>query len=177
MRPPSKTPTKLASARVESLAMPRYWRFRRQGARTEFWSAIFALDAALPAISRALPKVIQFAANFTATGDIVPLPFESVIFTGPPGALVFDNITFGALVIPEPSSKSLLLITKLTRHLTLGIVQLSFGRRDKLLRRVARIIRPTSSGNRRPLVSRHPTAHPNSLSWHSARVDSQLASY
>jgi len=50
------------------------------------------------------------SATFTATGGIEALPFESAIFAGTPGALVFDNITFGALVIPEPSSMSLLSI-------------------------------------------------------------------
>jgi hypothetical protein len=50
------------------------------------------------------------SAIFTAKGGIEALPFESAIFTGTPSALVFDNVTFGALVIPEPSSMSLLLI-------------------------------------------------------------------
>jgi hypothetical protein len=48
--------------------------------------------------------------TFTATGDVEALPFESAVFAGAAGTLVFDNITFGALVIPEPSSISLLLI-------------------------------------------------------------------
>jgi hypothetical protein len=50
------------------------------------------------------------SATFMATGGIEALPFESAIFTGTPGALVFDNVTFGGLVVPEPSSISLLLI-------------------------------------------------------------------
>jgi hypothetical protein len=53
------------------------------------------------------------SATFTATGGIEALPFESAVFTGTAGTLVFDNITFGALVIPEPSSISLLLIALL----------------------------------------------------------------
>ena len=47
--------------------------------------------------------------TFTATGDGA-LPFESAVFAGAAGTLVFDNITFGALVTPEPSSICLLLI-------------------------------------------------------------------
>ena len=51
----------------------------------------------------------------------LPLPFESAVFTGTAGALVFDNITFNppcdggpcGPVIPEPSSMSLLLIALL----------------------------------------------------------------
>ena len=53
----------------------------------------------------ALPRSAIFA-----PGGINALPFESAIFTGTPGALVFDNVTFGELVLPEPSSMSLLLI-------------------------------------------------------------------
>jgi hypothetical protein len=53
----------------------------------------------------ALPRSLIFA----AAGIAAP-PFESAIFTGTPSALVFDNVTFGAFVIPEPSSMSLLLI-------------------------------------------------------------------
>jgi len=44
----------------------------------------------------------------------LPLPFESAIFTGTAGALVFDNMTFSppgiGPVTPEPSSISLLVI-------------------------------------------------------------------
>jgi hypothetical protein len=44
----------------------------------------------------------------------LPLPFESAVFTGTGGALVFDNMTFSppgvGPVTPEPSSISLLLI-------------------------------------------------------------------
>jgi hypothetical protein len=44
----------------------------------------------------------------------LPLPFESAVFTGDAGALVFDNMTFSppgvGPVTPEPSSISLLLI-------------------------------------------------------------------
>ena len=47
---------------------------------------------------------------FNAGGEFEPVPFESAVFTGTEGALVFDNITFGGIVIPEPSSMSLLLI-------------------------------------------------------------------
>jgi hypothetical protein len=53
----------------------------------------------------ALPRSTIFA-----PGGIKALPFESAIFTGTPSALVFDNVTFGELVLPEPSSMSLLLI-------------------------------------------------------------------
>ncbi len=42
--------------------------------------------------------------GFTATGVTRPEPFESAVFTGDGGALVFDNITFGLQVVPEPSS-------------------------------------------------------------------------
>jgi hypothetical protein len=55
-------------------------------------------------------------AGFVAASPLegLPLPFESAIFTGAAGALVFDNITFSppgiGPVIAEPSSVSLLLI-------------------------------------------------------------------
>jgi hypothetical protein len=48
--------------------------------------------------------------SFAATGLVTGVPFRSVVFTGSANTLVFDNITFGALVIPEPASISLLLI-------------------------------------------------------------------
>jgi hypothetical protein len=48
--------------------------------------------------------------SFAATGLITGVPFRSVVFTGSANTLVFDNITFGALVIPEPASISLLFI-------------------------------------------------------------------
>ena len=49
------------------------------------------------------------AATFNVAGEIELVPFESAVFTGTAGALVFDNITLGGgLVIPEPSSVSLL---------------------------------------------------------------------
>ena len=52
---------------------------------------------------------LSTSATFTATGAFEALPFESAVFTGDAGALVFDNITLGGgLVIPEPSSISLL---------------------------------------------------------------------
>lgn len=51
------------------------------------------------------------SATFNAAGAFEGLPFESAVFTGTAGALAFDNITLGGgLVIPEPSSISLLLI-------------------------------------------------------------------
>lgn len=53
----------------------------------------------------ALPRWATFA-----PGGIEAPPFESAIFTGTPSALVFDNVTFGEWVLPEPSSMSLLLI-------------------------------------------------------------------
>ncbi len=54
----------------------------------------------------ALPAV----GSFFAQGLDLMVPFESAVFNGTPNALVFGNITFGAQVIPEPSSISLLWI-------------------------------------------------------------------
>lgn len=49
--------------------------------------------------------------TFNAVGTVETLPFESAIFTGNANELVVDNITLGGgLVIPEPSSMSLLFI-------------------------------------------------------------------
>jgi tetrahydromethanopterin S-methyltransferase subunit E len=48
--------------------------------------------------------------GFAATGLVTGVAFRSVVFTGSANTLVFDNITFGALVIPEPASISLLFI-------------------------------------------------------------------
>jgi hypothetical protein len=49
------------------------------------------------------------SAIFNATGAFEALPFESAVFSGDAGAVVVDNITLGGgLVIPEPSSISLL---------------------------------------------------------------------
>jgi hypothetical protein len=54
------------------------------------------------------------SAGFNTAGAIEGLPFASVIFSGSANALVVDNITLGTgLVIPEPSSISLLLIALL----------------------------------------------------------------
>ena len=51
------------------------------------------------------------SATFNAAGAFEASPFESAVFTGSAGALVFDNITLGGgLVTPEPSSISLLVI-------------------------------------------------------------------
>jgi len=67
----------------------------------------------------------QATPDFTpvgAGGAIEFLPFESAIFTGTPGALMFHNITFGPPgsppVLPEPSSIRLLLIGLLAVWLT-----------------------------------------------------------
>jgi hypothetical protein len=48
--------------------------------------------------------------GFAATGLVTGMQFRSVVFTGSANTLVFDNITFGAQVIPEPASISLLFI-------------------------------------------------------------------
>jgi hypothetical protein len=54
------------------------------------------------------------AAAFTPAGKFEALPFESAVFSGTAGELIFDNITFGGgLVVPESSSISLLWIALL----------------------------------------------------------------
>jgi hypothetical protein len=59
-----------------------------------------------------LPPTPTFSAASPLEG--LPGPFESAIFTGTAGTLVFDNVTFSppgvGPVTPEPSSVSLLLI-------------------------------------------------------------------
>lgn len=52
--------------------------------------------------------------SFGTAGDLEPVRFESIVFSGGP-ASVFDNITFShsGLVIPEPSTVSLMLIVLL----------------------------------------------------------------
>ena len=67
----------------------------------------------------ALPR----SAIFAPGGIFGALLFESAIFTGTPGALVFDNVTFGAFVVPEPSSMSLLLI---------GLLAVGWGGRKRI---------------------------------------------
>jgi hypothetical protein len=57
------------------------------------------------------------AATFTAAGHAEPLPFESVVFSGTAGDLIIDNISFSGLVVPEPSSISLLLVALLVAGL------------------------------------------------------------
>jgi hypothetical protein len=47
-------------------------------------------------------------ASFFPAGLIQPIPFESAVFSGSPDTLIFNNITFGELVIPEPATVSLL---------------------------------------------------------------------
>jgi hypothetical protein len=63
----------------------------------------------------ALLDIIPLApeAGFFPAGGPEAVPFESVVFSGTPGALVIDNITFGGLVVPESSSIGLLLIALL----------------------------------------------------------------
>ena len=76
-------------------------------------------------------------ATFTPAGKFEALPFQSAIFTGTAGDLIVDNITFGGgLVVPEPSSISLLLVALLVIWL---------GRRfQPLLRGPAQRPRPTA---------------------------------
>ena len=76
-------------------------------------------------------------ATFTPAGKFEALPFQSAIFTGTAGDLIVDNITFGGgLVVPEPSSISLLLVALLVIWL---------GRRfQALLRGPAQRPRPTA---------------------------------
>ena len=60
--------------------------------------------------------------SFIAAGNFEPFRFESMVFSGGP-AFVFDNITFGSgLVIPEPSSVSLMAIAVLALCLRIGAV-------------------------------------------------------
>lgn len=47
--------------------------------------------------------------DFGAVGLVQGIPFSSAVFSGDANTLVFDNITFGELVLPEPASTSLLL--------------------------------------------------------------------
>jgi PEP-CTERM motif len=57
--------------------------------------------------------------GFFPAGDIFP-NFESVVFLSTPNTLVIDNVTFGGLVLPEPSMLGLF---------TVGLVGLGFWRR------------------------------------------------
>ena len=67
-----------------------------------------------------LPPSATFSAASPLEG--LPGPFESAIFAGTAGTLVFDNVTFSppgvGPVLPEPSSISLLLIGLLAVWLT-----------------------------------------------------------
>lgn len=55
--------------------------------------------------------------TFGATGSVEGMPFRSAVFTGDANTMVFDNITFGNLVLPEPGSISLLLTVLATSGL------------------------------------------------------------
>lgn len=63
--------------------------------------------------------VLPSESTFSPAGNLEPL-FESVVFSSTANSLIVDNITFGAQVVPEPSS-GVLFAVALSGLLLLGV--------------------------------------------------------
>jgi NAD(P)-dependent dehydrogenase (short-subunit alcohol dehydrogenase family) len=138
---------------------------------TEERAADHAIQSAVDGLSRM--SRIDMLVNNAGYGDVNSIEDTSLADFR---AQIETNL-FGVIIVPqtrEPRSPAFRAgdpPKNLPPLLTLSVVHLNFGRRDKLLRGVARIISTYVVGQPETVGSYHPTAHPNSLSWHSTCVD------